>query len=77
MPTPPLRLSDSELDVVMQAATLDVASRDAFLQAVAARLAHHRGELGEGMVFRICAELLRQMLRAPIERRGRPRRKTA
>jgi hypothetical protein len=47
------------------AAPLDVASRDAFLQAVAARLAHHQGEVGEGLVFRTCAELQRLYFDAP------------
>ena len=63
--TIPLRLSDSELDAVMRAAApIEPASRGAFLEAVAARLAR-TSELGEGVVFRICAELQRQYFSAP------------
>jgi hypothetical protein len=53
---PPIRLSDSELDAVMAAARpLPVERRDAFLQAVAGALAGC-GEIGPGVVHRICAE---------------------
>ena len=66
MPTTPLRLSDSELDAVMRAAQpIEPANRGAFLEAVAARLAR-TSELGEGVVFRICAELQRLYFNAPM-----------
>jgi hypothetical protein len=67
MSTFPLRLSDSELDIVMRAAApLDVNRRDAFLQAVASALMRHQGELGEGVVYKTCAELQRQHFDAPF-----------
>jgi len=56
---PPIRLSDSELDAVMAAAQpLAVERRDAFLQQVASAL-QGCGEIGPGVVHRICAELQR------------------
>ena len=56
---PPIRLSDSELDAVMSAARpLAVERRDAFLQQVAGAL-QRCGELGPGVVHRICAEAQR------------------
>ena len=56
---PPIRLSDSELDAVMAAARpLAVERRDAFLQQVAITL-QRCGEIGPGVVHRICAEVQR------------------
>jgi hypothetical protein len=65
--TRPIRLSDSELDAVFAAAhPLAVADRDPFLQAVAAALAQHRGEIGEGVVYSICREQQRRFFDPPI-----------
>jgi hypothetical protein len=56
---PPIHLSDSELDAVMAAARpLPVERRDAFLQSVANSL-QRCGEIGPGVVHRICAEVQR------------------
>jgi hypothetical protein len=53
LPMPPLRLSDSELDAIMDAARPIAAERrDAFLHAVAQALAAERGEIGPGSVHR-------------------------
>jgi hypothetical protein len=55
-----LRLSDSEMDIVMRAARpLQVDDRDAFLQDVAKHLAA-MPHLGDGIVHRVCAEVQRQ-----------------
>jgi hypothetical protein len=52
-----LRLTDSELDVVLAAARpLAVQDRDPFLQAVAERLSS-LPHLGDGIVFQICREV--------------------
>jgi hypothetical protein len=65
MPSP-LALSDIELDIVMRlAGPLQPADRAAFLEAVAARLAGHQGELGEGLVARTCRELQREFWDPP------------
>jgi hypothetical protein len=57
---PPIRLSDSELAAVFEAARpLDVSRRDAFLQDVATLL-HGCVEIGPGTVHRICAEVQRR-----------------
>jgi len=62
---PPIRLSDSELDAVMSAARpLAVERRDEFLQAVANAL-QGCGEIGPGVVHRICAEAQRQHFDPP------------
>ena len=64
----PIRLTDSELDAVFAAAApIDQHRRDAFLQAVAAELASHRGELGEGVVYLICRYQQRRFFRPPLE----------
>ena len=56
MPTP-LRLSDSELEIVFAAARpLPVADRDGFLQAVAEALVM-LNERGPGSVYRVCRDL--------------------
>jgi hypothetical protein len=61
----PIRLSDDELDAVMRAAApLSVERRDAFLQQVAAALSRC-GEIGPGVVHRICAEVQRAYFHAP------------
>jgi hypothetical protein len=64
-PMPPIRLSDSELDAVLAAARpLDVRMRDAFLQRVASELGRC-GELGPGVVHRVCAEVQREYFDPP------------
>ena len=52
---PPIRLTDSELEAVLAAARpLAVDRRDDFLQAVAGAL-QSCGEIGDGVVHRVCA----------------------
>jgi hypothetical protein len=76
MPATPLALSDSQITAIMALARpLLPSQRTAFLEMLAGKLDGH-GELGDGALYRICRELQRQVLGAPIERRGRPR-KTA
>jgi hypothetical protein len=61
----PLRLSDSELDAVMAAARpLEAQMRDAFLQRVASELGRC-GEVGPGLIHRICAEAQRTFFDPP------------
>jgi hypothetical protein len=62
---PPIRLTDSELDAVLQAAApIAVDRRDAFLQQVAASLGACR-ELGPGVVYRVVAETQRAFFDPP------------
>ena len=61
----PLALSDAELDAVMAAARpIAVERRDAFLRQVAALLSGC-GEIGPGVVHRICAEAQAQYFDPP------------
>jgi hypothetical protein len=61
-----LRLTDTELDIVMRAAhPLDVSRRDEFLQAVAERLATIP-ERGDGIVFQVCREIQRDFWEPPV-----------
>jgi hypothetical protein len=61
----PIRLTDDELDALMAAARpLAVERRDAFLQEVASWL-KRCGELGPGVVYRVCAEVQRQFFDPP------------
>jgi hypothetical protein len=61
----PLKLSDAELDAVLQAARpLPVERRDAFLRAVAGAL-QSCDEIGPGVVYRVVAEVQRQHFDAP------------
>jgi hypothetical protein len=61
----PVRLSDDELNTVMQAAApLAVAQRDPFLRAVANSLAGYK-EIGPGTVFTVCRELQKQFFDPP------------
>jgi hypothetical protein len=62
----PLRLSDSELDIVFAAAQpLAVNDRDPFLRDVAERLAA-LPHLGDGLVFQICREVQRKHWEPPV-----------
>jgi hypothetical protein len=62
----PLRLTDSEMDIVLAAARpLAVQDRDPFLQEVAARLSS-LPHLGDGLVHRVCAEVQRAFWDPPI-----------
>jgi hypothetical protein len=66
---PPVALTDDQLDAVMRAAQpLAVGDRDAFLQAVAARLQGH--ELGDGEVGRAIREVLPRFFDAPVLERS-------
>ena len=63
---PPIRLTDSELDVVMAAARpLPVETRAAFLQDVAAALANCNGNVGPGTIFRVCRDMQRKHFDPP------------
>jgi hypothetical protein len=73
MPVPPLALTDAQITTVMQLSRpLLPAQRVAFLEMVAAKLNGQR-ELGDGTLYQICRELQKQLLSAPVELRGRPR----
>jgi hypothetical protein len=62
---PPIRLTDSELTAVLAAAQpLDASMRDAFLQRVASELGRC-GEVGPGVVHRVCAEAQREFFDPP------------
>jgi hypothetical protein len=62
----PLRLTDAELTAVFDAARpLPVHARDAFLQQVASTLARCNGDVGPGVVFRICRDVQRIYYDAP------------
>jgi hypothetical protein len=67
-----LRLTDAELDAVMNAARpLDPGLRDPFLQAVATALQQDcSGEIGPGTVARVCREMQRQFFSPPDLDRG-------
>ena len=62
---PPLRLSDSELAAVFDAARpLPIYARDGFLQSVANAL-KDCAEIGPGVVHRVCAEQQRAFFDPP------------
>jgi hypothetical protein len=64
-PMPPIRLTDSELDTVYRCAgPLAPAVRPAFLELVAQSLAG-AGEIGDGTVARVCAEVQRRFWEPP------------
>jgi hypothetical protein len=68
----PLRLTDSELDIVLAAARpLARQVRDWFLQEVAARLAG-LSQRGEGVVYRVVAEIQRRHFDPPIDHPPHP-----
>jgi hypothetical protein len=72
MPSPPLKLSDSEIAHVMTAAgVLPPADRDVFLQTVATVLAH-QPEMGPGVVARTCRAVLLRLWRPPELDERRP-----
>ena len=65
VPTGPLRLTDDQLTAVLRAAEpLAVGDRGAFLQEVAAAL--NGQELGDGMVYRVVAQVQRRYYDPPI-----------
>jgi hypothetical protein len=77
LPPALLSLSDRELEIVMaQARPLAPAARSEFLAAIALRVAG-RGEVGEGLLSRICRELLPRYFEPPdtaaVARWGRER----
>jgi hypothetical protein len=70
LPPALLRLSDSQLEIVMAIAQpLPVELRPNFLSHVAAALAD-KGELGDGVVSRTCRELFREYFDPPITQRA-------
>jgi hypothetical protein len=61
-----LRLTDTELNIVMRAARpLVVQDRDPFLHEVAERLSG-LPQLGDGLVFQICREVQREHWEPPV-----------
>jgi hypothetical protein len=69
---PPIRLTDSELDAIFAAARpLDMRMRDPFLQRVASELGRC-GELGPGVIHRICATAQREFFEPPELGNGAP-----
>jgi hypothetical protein len=67
-----LRLSDSELGIVLAAARpLAVQARDAFLQEVAQHLASMR-ERGDGAIYQVVREIQRKHFDPPIGEPGPP-----
>jgi hypothetical protein len=68
---PPLSLSDNQMDAVMAAAgPLEPHDRSRFLEDVASALRYH-GELGDGIVARVCADVQRRYLVPPDLSRGK------
>jgi hypothetical protein len=64
--TSPIRLTDAELAMVLQAARpLAPHQRGAFLQAVAGELVRLGDQVGPGAVHRICAVVQRRFFDAP------------
>jgi hypothetical protein len=64
-----IRLTDSQLDVVLAAARpLAVDKRDTFLQEVAAALEGH--EIGDGILHRVIAEVQRRHYDPPLATTG-------
>jgi hypothetical protein len=67
----PIRLTDAELDTVLRAARpIAYDRRDEFLQRVASEL-QRCGELGDGVVHRICAAMQKEFFDPPISESGR------
>jgi hypothetical protein len=72
-----VRLTDSELDCVMNAARpLDVSARGAFLREVASALASCPA-IGDGVVHRVVAEIQHRHFRPPEFGDGEARRRVA
>jgi hypothetical protein len=66
----PVRLTDTELDLVFAAARpLALDMRDPFLQAVADALAN-RAQVGPGVVYQVCREQQRRFFDPPNLDRG-------
>jgi hypothetical protein len=62
----PLKLTDTEMDILFAAARpLEVSARDSFLRDVAERLTA-MPHLGDGVVHRVCAEAQRAHFHAPV-----------
>ena len=62
----PLAISDSELEIIMNAARpLRVADRDPFLRTVAAELERLRNGLGPGTVYQVVRAAQREFYDAP------------
>jgi hypothetical protein len=72
---PPLGFTDEELDLLTTlAAALPPASRDGFLQMVAAKLSAHPPETrGPGLVHRVAAEAQRGFLNVAVGAGGKYR----
>ena len=70
----PIRLTDDELTAVMRAAPIAVNLRDEFLQEVANEL-QRCGEIGPGVVFKICRETQRRFFDPPLDTAERGRRR--
>ena len=65
-----ISLSDSELQIVMEAARpIPARDRDQFLRDCAAELAKYP-EIGPGVVGRVCSKLQRAYLNGPRDLRG-------
>jgi hypothetical protein len=66
----PLKLTDSEMDIVLAAARpLAVTDRDAFLQEVAQRLASVSAR-GDGLVYQIVCEVQKRHFDPPLNEPG-------
>ena len=62
----PIRLTDSELAAVFNAARpLPLRDRDSFLKAVAAELGNE-SVLGPGVVHRVCSNVQRRLFSPPL-----------
>jgi hypothetical protein len=72
-----ISLDDAEMDTIMQLARpLLPADRSAFLEALAAELRAHPGEIGAGLISRIGRQLQGRFLRHDSAARGpSPRRR--
>jgi hypothetical protein len=59
----PVRLSDAQITCIMALARpLLPDQRNAFLEMVTAKLARCNGQVGDGVIYRLCRELQREML---------------
>ena len=61
----PVALTDSQITTIMQLArALLPDQRARFLEMVAAKLARRSGDVGDGVIYRLCRELQRELLSA-------------